>query len=135
MFHQEEKLILNQENYFLSIFVALISILISALIHTVDPDVNGVQGLVELSVISSILLYSVIPFILMSIVFIAYLKFGMKKGNIFLLLGSTLLSLGLNSIMTTSTLYSFFGLMLLFAVTFIIGTTIPAYFHNKKPIN
>ena len=46
-------------------FSVLIAVLLSSLVHALDPDVDGVAGLFDLSVGVSVLVYAIFPLLLM----------------------------------------------------------------------
>jgi len=108
----------------------IIAIFASIIIHLVDADVNGFQGLASQSVIISVLFISTIPFAFMSFIILVYHYFGKTAGIVSLLCISAVSSILLTIMGSTATttfqyVYSFLGLVVIFTVIFSLGTMIP----------
>ena len=115
----------------------LISILISALIHVVDVNVNGIQGLFSANVILSVIAYSIIPFFLMMMILSVSFQIGIKAGIFTLLILSCLSSIFLILLGgTATTVYQYISNFLLqsliFMVLFSLGTVIPHVIFSNR---
>jgi len=95
----------------------------------VDPDVNGVQGLLSLQVVISIVIYAMLLYSLMIMIQIVFLAMGKYYGSLSILLLAILSALGLVLLMGS---FGFLGTLLIFSLTYLFGAFIPAHFLARK---
>lgn len=115
--------------YFIS---GLTAIFLSAFIHLVDPDVNGIEGLLNLTNIISVLVWAVLPLLFMLAIQFTYVAWGKYYGLLAVALLAVFAAMGLNLLMTPSNWVSFLGSFLIFNLVFIVGAFLPAYFFSSK---